>query len=136
MIEAIENMRTVYENETKALETMDTKGFMALQDDKLKVTDQYRYGIEEIMRRKDEIKEAEPELKQQLKAMQKDFVDLSAQNFSALKRMRRGVERLGDTIQRAAKESINKQNTFSYSQSGKIENNDRKSVSIGVIETA
>ena len=136
MMDVIDRMRGVYVRETEALESMDTKGFIALQDEKLQTTNIYKSGIEDILRRKRELKAVDPALKRDLERMQADFAALSSKNMDALKRMQRTMERLGQTVQRAAKESVNKQRAFSYGESGKIHNDERKGVSIGVSETA
>ncbi len=136
MMDTIDRMRGVYERETSALESLDTKEFLSLQDEKLQTTNDYKSGIEEIMRRKGSIKAADPALKKELERMQVDFSELSAKNLTALKRMQRTMERLGNTVQKAAKESVNKHRAFSYGESGQLQKNERKSVSIGVSETA
>ncbi|HOO82286.1 MAG TPA: flagellar protein FlgN [Alphaproteobacteria bacterium] len=136
MMDVIDRMRGVYVRETEALEDMDTKGFIALQDEKIQATNIYKSGVEDILRRKCEMKAVNPALKRDLERMQADFAALSSKNMDALKRMQRTMERLGQTVQRAAKESVNKQRAFSYGESGKIHNDERKSVSIGVSETA
>lgn len=135
-MDVIDRMRGVYVRETEALEDMDTKGFIALQDEKIQATNIYKSGVEDILRRKCEMKAVNPALKRDLERMQADFAALSSKNMDALKRMQRTMERLGQTVQRAAKESVNKQRAFSYGESGKIHNDERKSVSIGVSETA
>jgi len=136
MMDTIDEMRNVYERETETLEKLDTKGFIALQDEKIRKTNVYKSGIEEILRRKSEMKTVDPALKKELKRMQSNFSDLSMKNLNALKQMQRTMERLGNTVQKAAKDSVNKERAFSYGESGKIQQNERKSVSIGVSETA
>jgi hypothetical protein len=136
MMNTIDRMHTVYERETAALEALDTKGFLSLQEEKLHTTKAYRTGIEEVLRRKKEMKTVDPALKTELTRMQRNFSDLSVKNMEALKQMQRTMERLANTVQRAARESVNKSRAFSYGESGKLESNERKSVSIGVSETA
>lgn len=136
MMDTIDHMRGVYEQETEALENLDAKTFLDLQADKLEATRAYKAGIEEILIRKEDMRNVDVAIKDNLKRMQNDFADLSAKNMTALKRMQRSMERLSGTIQNAAKESVNKQNAFSYGDSGKLHKNERKSVSIGVSETA
>ena len=136
MMETIDRMRNVYELETDALENLDTKAFLSLQNEKLQTTNIYKSGIEDILARKDEMKKIDPAIKKELERMQADFTELSAKNMSALKRMQRTMERLGNTVQKVAKESVKKQRVFSYGESGKLHSDDDKRVSIGVSETA
>ncbi len=136
MMDMIDHMRGVYENETEALERFDAKGFLAVQEDKLQATNAYRAGVEDIIRRKAEMRNADANLKRQIERMQNDFAELSVKNQSALKQMQKTMERLGETVQKVAKDAVNKQNAFSYGDSGRLNANDKKRVSIGVSETA
>ncbi len=136
MMDTIDQMRRVYERETDALEKMDTKGFLSLQEEKLNATNAYKLGIEDVLSRKSEMKTVDPAMKKELKRMQDNFADLSMKNLNALKLMQRTMERVGSKVQKAAKDSVNKQRTFSYGESGKLEQNERKGISTGVSETA
>lgn len=136
MMDTIDQMRGVYLEETDALERMDAKAFLSLQDQKLQATDTYRLAIEDILARKKEMRTVDPAMKQELARMQRDFSDLSGRNLTALKRMQKTMVRLGETIQTAAKDSINKDRAVSYGESGRLESNEAKRVSIGVSETA
>ncbi|MCB9982319.1 MAG: hypothetical protein H6861_01420 [Rhodospirillales bacterium] len=136
MMDVIDHMRGVYIRETDALEHMDTKGFLALQDEKIQATNIYKSGIEDILQRKNEMKSVQPNLKKQLERMQAEFAALSSQNMVALKRMQRTMERLGQTVQKAAKESVNRQRAFSYTPSGQLQHDERKGISTGISETA
>ena len=136
MMDTIDVMRSVYERETEALEKLDTKGFLSIQDEKLQTANVYKARIEEIMARKNEMREIDPSMKKELERSQAKFSELAAKNLTALKRMQRTTERLGGTIQKIAKDSVNKQNTFSYGETGQMHKNEKKRVSIGVSETA
>lgn len=136
MIATIERLRGVYTRETEALEAMNTREFLSLQDEKLQTANLYKAGIEDILRRKHEMKTAQPALKKQLERMQDDFAALSSQNMAALKRMQRTMERLSQTVQRAAKDSVNRQRAFSYSPDGHLQRDERRSISTGISETA
>ncbi len=136
MMDMIDHMRGVYETETEALERYDTKAFLALQDDKLQATKAYRAGVEDIIRRRDEMRDIDVNMKRQVEKMQKDFADLSVKNMSALKQMQKTMERLGETVQKVAKDAVNKESAFSYGDSGRLNQDDKKRVSIGISETA
>ena len=136
MMDTIDHMRGVYEQETEALESLDARRFVDLQQDKIQATDLYKTGIQEILKRKDEMKRIDPSMKRDLERMQNDFATLSQKNMNALKRMQKTMERLGETIQHAAKESLKKQQNFSYGESGRLKGEEQKRMSIGVSETA
>jgi len=136
MMDTIDRMRGVFEQETEVLEKLDTKGFLALQEEKLHTANIYKTNVQEILARKSEMKSISPVLKKELARSQEEFAELSSKNMKALKRMQRTMERLGTKIQRVAKETVNKDRALSYGEGGTIEQNKRKSVSIGVSETA
>ena len=136
MMDMIDRMRGVYESETDALERFDAKGFLAVQEEKLEVTNAYRAGVEDILRRKSEMRDVDSNMKRQIEKMQRDFADLSVKNMSALKQMQKTMERLGETVQKVAKDAVNKENAFSYGDSGRLNQDEKKRVSIGVSETA
>ena len=136
MMDTIDVMRSVYERETETLEKLDTKGFLSIQDEKLRTANIYKARIEEILLRKNEMRGVDPSMKKKLERTQEQFAELASKNMAALKRMQRTTERLGGTIQKIAKDSVNKQNTFSYGETGHMHKNEKKRVSIGVSETA
>ena len=136
MMDTIDQVRNVYERETDALDRLDTKTFLSLQDEKLQATNVYKTRIEEILRRKREMKNVDTRIKQNLEQMQANFAELSSRNMNSLKRMQKTMTRLGETVQKVAKDSVNKEQAFSYGNSGRLDSSERKTVSIGVSETA
>lgn len=136
MMDAIDDLRSVYKEETDALQSADTPRFLNIQDRKLASAKRYQKGIEEILVRKDEMSRVDPALKQRLEGMQADFAVLATENMDALKRMQRTMERLGNTVRSAARDAVNKQRSYSYGESGKLRGNEHKVVSAGIIETA
>lgn len=136
MMNRIDELRSVYEDETDALERMDTRSFMALQDNKIHHAMAYESGIHELMARKNEMQGVDNALKDKLRKMQEDFASLSQKNMEALQRMQRTMDRLGNTIRSAAKEEAKKQRVFSYGQNGEIDSDDKKKISIGISEEA
>jgi hypothetical protein len=136
MMESIDRLRSVYEAETEALKRSDTQGFLALQDEKMSSAMSYEAGINEIIARKDEMKDVDPQMKRKLRQMQKDFAELSQQNMDALQRMQRTMERLGGKIRTAAKDAAKKNRVFSYGQNGQIADVTHKRISISVQEEA
>jgi hypothetical protein len=136
MMSTIDNLRAIYVQENEALDTSDTKTFMELQEKKLEAARSYQEGIETILARKEQMKKANPLLKKRLAEMQKDFSDLAAKNIESLKRMQRCTHRLGELIMNAAKDAARSQRSFVYGETGAMRGSERKTVSMGVSETA
>lgn len=132
----IRQLFTVYERETEALENVDTNTFLSLQDEKITSARAYQTGMENLLARKDEIRKASPATKQRFEQMQADFSALSQRNMEALSRMRRTMDRLGETLRRVAKDTARKQQVISYGADGTLREDDRKRISTGVSETA
>ncbi|MBI1300141.1 MAG: hypothetical protein GC137_00645 [Alphaproteobacteria bacterium] len=129
-------LNDVFEEETKALNNIDNDTFIALQDKKLAVAIEYQDCITQIMGRKNEIKRADPALRERLKEMQAKFQDISKRNMEALERMHRCTERVGNTIRNAAVKAANKERGYSYGEDGNIPSSAKKrSVSTGLSET-
>jgi hypothetical protein len=136
MMSTIDALRNVYLRETEALEAANTKAFLGMQSEKLLIARAYQDGVGQILDRKDEMKKSNPLLRRRLEDMQKDFADITTKNMDALKRMGRVAERLGNTIRVAAKDAAVRSRTYSYGETGSIKGSERKSVSMGVSETA
>jgi hypothetical protein len=136
MMNSIDALRRIYLRENAALEASNTREFLELQDEKLTAARIYQRRIEEIMGRREEMKNVSPAAKMKLENMQQDFAVISRTNLEAIDRMRRCVNRLGETISSAAREAAKKQRSFSYGETGHIKNSARKTVSMGVSETA
>jgi hypothetical protein len=137
MMDIINSLKGIYISETNALNNADTKGFLALQPDKIDAAQKYQLGIEHLMARKDEMKSANPNLKKRLADMQEEFSDLATKNMEALQRMERTTHKLVDTIVFAAKEAAQKQRIFSYGETGAVRGGEKKSLYTGRLsETA
>lgn len=134
MMSTIDTLRTVYTEETDALQGADTMKFLEIQDRKIKAARDYKDGAEQLLKRKEEFKDIDPALRNKLVKMHEDFSGLATNNIQALDSMRKAVQRLGDRIMRAARDAAS-QDGASYSAGGDIKSNDR-AVSIGVNESA
>lgn len=132
----IERLHHVYESETRALDTADTQEFLTLQSQKFQAAQSYQSCIQEILNRKDEMKDMDPAMKEKLVQMQRDFSVLAEKNLQALSRMQGTVTRLGNTIRRAATDAARRQMSFSYGETGKLEDTPKKGISIGLNESA
>ncbi len=136
IMDVIDSLKGVYARETEALNGADARRFLDLQDEKLATAKKYQEKIEEAMSRKDEMKVANPLIKKRLAEMEKEFYDLSEKNIEALQRMQRSTERLGETIMGAAKNSVKQMRAVSYGETGAFHADEKKTVSMGVSETA
>jgi hypothetical protein len=136
MMETIDTLRDVYVRENAALDNADTQAFLELQEKKLETARDYQNGIENILSRKDQMKNTNPLLRKRLVEMQKGFSELTTKNLESLKRMQRSTHRLGELLMNAAKESAKSQRSHVYGETGAIRGADRKSVSMGLSETA
>lgn len=134
MMATIDALRTLYVEENAALEKCDTRTFLTLQDRKIETARRYQSGIAQMLERKDEMRAADPSLRQRLVAMQEDFSTLTAANVKALDRVQRGVKRLGDRIMSAARDAAQKE-AVNYGKKGLL-NKYKGPVSIGVSESA
>lgn len=134
MMATIDALRAVYAEETDALERADTQRFMALQDRKIETARNYQSGIAQIAARKEEIRAADPSLRQALVARQEEFSALAARNLQALDRVNRGVRKLGERIMRSARDAAQKE-AVNYGKRGQL-NGYKGPVSIGVSEQA
>jgi hypothetical protein len=135
-IQSIIILQDVYTRETKALTDADMREFAAIQNEKLEAAKFYQQSVEDIVQRKNEMKGVNPAFKTKLKEMQNDFAVLAQRNMDALSRTQRNLQRVGKTIQRAAKDAARKNSTTPYGQHGKLQNEDKKALSIGLSETA
>lgn len=136
MMSTIDALRGVYARETAALEASNARAFLEMQEEKLKYARQYQDGVEQCINRNQEMKTANPQLRRRLEEMRKDFSDLSLKNMDALKRMHRVAESLGNTIRSSARDTAVRQRAFSYGETGTFKSSEKKTVSMGLSETA
>lgn len=136
LIKTISDIQNVYTEENEALAAHDPKKFMDLQDKKLLVARAYQSDIGQMIARKNELKTADPALRQQLKIMQENFSMISKENLAALDRMNRTAERLGNTIRDAVIREVQSTQTYSYGETGQIYGGRAgRGVSTGLSET-
>ena len=131
----IKKMEQVFVDETKALNEIDSKAFMALQEQKLSIAREYHNDMGQILARKDELKKADPAIKNTLDKMHEKFSEITKNNLKAIERMGRCTERLGDTLRNAAIRSAQKQRSYSYGENGAISSaSKRRAISSGISE--
>lgn len=136
MIKSISRLHDVYLQETDALERSDTKRFIDLQEDKLIAAKDYQDQAHYVLRNRENMVNASPDLKKRIEELQKEFADISSQNNIALERMKRTTNRLSDSIRNAAKKAAQKKVAVNYGASGVMKSDERKIISTGIIETA
>ena len=137
LMESIDILRLIYMQENEALDASNSRAFMSLQDEKLLAADTYKKQMKQVLKRKDELKKADPALKTKLKLMQADFAGLTEKNLQGLERMRRAGEKFSGRLRFAAKEAARQKGVFSYGQNGAVVSSSKKvPVSMGVSETA
>ena len=137
MMDTIDELRFVYEQETSALLKSDAKTFLSLQDNKINYARNYQRGIEQMLARKEEMKNVDPEIRTKLQDMQADFSQLARKNMAALERMQKAMDRFGGTLREAAKDAVKKERATSYTSNGSMAIDNVKQISTGSIsETA
>lgn len=134
MMEAIDDLRDVYVEETEALQQIDTMKFLKLQDKKITAARNYQSGIDQILRRRDEFQSTPDDVREELKKKQEEFSALASANIEALDRMHKTVKRLGERVMTAARDAAVK-NSPNYSAKGSM-NHKNRGVSIGINESA
>lgn len=130
MMTTIDNLRSSLIEETTALKDADTPRFMALQDNKLDVARDYLEGMSQLLARRDELKAADPTLRDRLEQMRYEFSDIVHENHAALERMRNGMKRLGDRIMETAREAARKEEQLVYGSSGHMQSGSKASIGI------
>jgi hypothetical protein len=135
MMKTLDNLRAVYEEETRALRLSDIKAFFALQNKKIAAAQEYHAGIAELVNRKDELLIVHPDMKSLFNRKHDEFSAVAHDNIEALDRMRRTVDRLGNRMVRAARDSAAR-DSVSYSAHGHLTGSRNKPVTMGMNESA
>ncbi len=134
MMFTIDRLRGVLVEETTALNDADTKRFMDMQDQKLDIARDYLEGMDQLIARKDEIKQADKTIIKRLEDVREDFGKTAHENHAAISRMKNGMKRLGDRIMETAREAAKKEQQFVYGANGCLQN--ATGGTIGVSESA
>lgn len=135
MMQTLDTLRSVYEEETKALQVSDIKAFFALQNKKIAAAQDYHAGIAELITRKDEMLDVHPDMKTIFGRKHDEFSTVARDNMEALDRMRRTVDRLGNRMIRAARDSAARESA-SYSAKGHMSGGRNKPITMGLNESA
>lgn len=137
MITVARALQAVYEEETNILKSTDGQAFLEFQDRKSEAARAYQAAISTLILRKEEVKTADPALREELRATQSHFSKVIQVNLEQLNRMRKCTDRLGQTIRNAAIRAAQEKSTFSYGDNGRLNSSpNSRRVSTGVSETA
>ncbi len=132
----IKKMEKIFIDETTALNNIDNKAFMALQEQKLTIAREYQNDMGQILARKDELRKADPAIKNTIDQMQAKFSEISKNNLEAIGRMQRCTEKLGNTMRSAAIRAAQKNRGYSYGETGAISSAaKRRAISSGISES-
>lgn len=134
MMVTINKLRSTLVEETNALKEADTPSFLALQEKKLGVAQDYINGMSQLLARQDELKKADSAIKQKMEAMREEFSETVYENHAALGRMKKGMKRLGERMMEKTREAAKKEEELIYGSTGRMYSGIRASV--GVSETA
>lgn len=136
---AITHMKDVHDiiaAENDALDKLDTKTFLALQDEKTMRVRTYQNTLINLRQNRDSLKTVSPLLKKQLEDTQVEFALIARKNLEALARMNRVSERFKETLHRAAQKAHKNKITGRYTESGEIDARSKRNASMGVSDTA
>lgn len=134
MMQTIDQLREALVEETKVLREANTVAFMDIQDKKLDVARDYMDGMQQLFARKDELKAADPTLKELLEQKRNEFAHVAHDNHAAIERMRSGMKRLGDRIMENAREKARRDRQIVYGAQGNMQSGLK--ASIGINESA
>jgi septal ring factor EnvC (AmiA/AmiB activator) len=134
MMFTIDRLRGVLIEETTALNDADTKRFLDMQDQKVDIARDYLEGMDQLIARKNEIKQADQDTIKKLEDMREDFGKIAHDNHAALSRMKNGMKRLGERIMETARETAKRDRQFVYGANGCLQSS--TGGTIGVSESA
>ena len=135
MISVSMQINELYEKETAFLKDNDTRGFVSLQESKIRLAHAYQAGSKELIQRKNELVHADATLKQKLKDLRNDFIKIGAENETVLAKVHKNVKRLSDRILNMARDAAQKAQVRGYNASGAT-TQAQKSVAVSVSEEA
>ncbi len=126
-------LRDVLLKENDALDHTNTRAFLAVQDEKVTVARKYEALMTDLLSRED-LKTADPALKQQLLSIEAGFTTVMKDNLIKLDRMKNATEKLGERIMKSARKSAESMTQFAYGSGGTMQRGTK--ATIGVSEQA
>jgi hypothetical protein len=134
MMQALDALRVVYDEENDALVSADTRRFMDLQERKIEAAQRYHDTAAQVIEHREELKAADPVLRQRLQDMHGDFTIMTEKNLGHIDRMNKSVKRLSERVVKSARDAALR-DSASYSRRGTLYHNNRP-VSTGLNESA
>jgi dihydroorotase-like cyclic amidohydrolase len=135
LMDSMDALRALYSKENQALKKADTSAFFSLQQEKIELAQAYQRRMETALNRKDDLLLVHPDLKSLIRTKQEEFSKLAADNLTALGRMRRTAERMGQRIVEAARIAA-QQDSVAYGANGGLTTNRNNPVTTGINESA
>jgi hypothetical protein len=126
-------LRDVLLKENDALAHSNSRAFLAIQDEKVAVARKYEGLMTELLSR-DDIKNADPQIKKQLLSLEQGFTDVMKDNMTRLERMKGATEKLGERIMKSARKSAEGMTQFAYGAAGTMQKGTK--ATIGLSEQA
>lgn len=136
MLAIIGSLENLYERENQYLETANTQGFSALQNEKMALASSYEQGIAQMIVRREEMQTLPLDIKNTLRVSQERFAGIAQQNKTLLERMERATQKLGETIRLSAKKAVEKRTSTGYTRDGGNYHSKTRKMSVGINETA
>lgn len=133
LIVTITALRDVLLKENDALDHSNSRAFLAMQDEKVTVARRYEVLMSDLLSR-DDVKSADPALKQQLLSIEAGFTRVMKENLVKLDRMKNATEKLGERIMKSARKSAESMTQFAYGSGGTMQRGNK--ATIGVSEQA
>lgn len=135
IILSAENLTEIIEKETACLRVADSHGFKSLHAQKESFAHSYEAQFQKLIANKGELKALAPEDLQRLTQARKKMTDASIENFAAMERTKRSLNRLSERIMKLARNQ-SQHNTNLYSSSGALYSSQGTAKSIGIGEDA
>ena len=133
LIITITALRDVLLRENDALDHSNTRAFFEIQDEKVAIARKYETLMTDLLSR-DDLKSADPKMKQQLLSIESGFTTVMKENLVKLERMKGATEKLGERIMKSARKSAESMTQFAYGASGTMQRGNK--ATIGVSEQA
>lgn len=133
LIVTVTALRDVLLKENDALDHSNSRAFLAMQDEKVTVARRYEALMSDLLSR-DDVKSADPALKQQLLSIEAGFTRVMKENLVKLDRMKNATEKLGERIMKSARKSAESMTQFAYGAGGTMQRGNK--ATIGVSEQA
>lgn len=134
MLDVIEELASFYEQENETVDATDTRSFITLQDRKIALARRYQEYAKQALARRDELKNAAPDLRQRLIIAHDKLTEHTSKNLDGLERLRKGVNRLSERIMSGAREAAQKE-VPNYNAGGSLTPH-KRAVSMGLNESA